>query len=97
MINNVSKYLGFAINSGKIIMGLDDVIKFRKRIGVILYDHDLKENSYKKLMAFVNEKNIKCYKAEEEFNGVSKLQGVKVLAVLDLNLADAIIKIKERS
>lgn len=97
MINNVSKYLGFAINSGKIILGLDDVLKFRRRIGVILYDRDLKENSYKKLMAFTNQKDIKCYSADEEFNEITKLHGVKVLAVLDLNLADAIIKIKERS
>lgn len=93
-MSKISAYVGFAIKSNAIIKGLDDIVKTRKRIGVILYSSDLNMNSETKLQSFVNLKNINIIKLSKESFDELNLVGVKIVAITDPNLSLAIKNLK---
>ena len=91
-MQKILTYVGFAIKSNKKIFGLDDLLKTKKKIGVILYSSSLEPNSYTKLDKFSNINNIKAIKVDPDLFVSLNISGVKVLGITDPNLAKAIIK-----
>lgn len=82
-------YIGFAIKSGKIVYGVDNILQKRKAY-VALLDAVLAENSSKKAIEYLDNKHIPYFVVDLTMY-INK-QNCKAIAVLDEHLADAIIK-----
>lgn len=91
-INKIDCYVHFAVKSGKVIWGIDNLVKSKKRIFIILYDGALGQNSMKDLKKVIDDKNIPSLQLPENYlNTLLKRENVKVLSVLDESLARAIL------
>jgi hypothetical protein len=92
MINKlVQTYINFAIKSGKIIYGADDIIKSKKNRGIILYKETISEKSLNVIKA---KKDVEMIIATEELESIPALAGAKVVFIIDENLSKAILKTK---
>ena len=88
----IKTYIGFAIKSRKIKFGVDDIIKL-KNAELIIVSDSLAESGVKKINGFAEEKNIDLINLKEEiFLEVVPNYNIKVTAIVDKNLADAIKK-----
>lgn len=85
MANKLQTYLGFAIKSGKIVYGVDNILKTSK-IAVVL-TCGLSEKSLKALRAHCSQKYIPL----KQVDGGILPGGAKAVGVIDANLAKAII------
>ena len=92
-MSSFKTYIGFANKSGAIIKGLDDIVKSRKKIYLVLCTADIKENSKEKIEDYSMKKNIPIIKIEREILNELNIGGVKILAITDKHLATAIINI----
>lgn len=90
-MQKIVSYIGFSIKSNQIVKGLDEILKTKKKIGVILTTKNLKDNSFEKLNKHINNKNIIVLEFKPEQFEKFNLVGVKVLGITDKNLAQAII------
>lgn len=92
--NALNSYIGFAIKSRHISIGLENVVGNRKSF-VILYDKSLGKSSMEKLRYYMEKTSIKGYCVTVEDYYPSK--NCKVLGITDKNLASAIIKVMKES
>ena len=91
-INKAKSYLGFAIKSKSIRYGVDDICKL-KRAELIIVSSDLQNSSLSKISNFSIKKNIEILNLSiDDFQNLLDNKSVKVLAILDANLASAIKK-----
>ena len=92
MNSKIKTYVGFAINKGDVIFGLDKIIVSRRRPNLIMLCKTASEKTKKEIKHYCASKNVKlieCFVPVEEL--VSK-QGVKVIALTDENLVNAILQ-----
>ncbi len=95
-ISKIDCYVHFAVRSGKVIWGIDSLIKSRKRIKTVLYDSTLGQNSKKELERYLNTNNVPSLQLPENYlNTLLKRENVKVLAITDDSLANAILNFCE--
>jgi len=90
-MQRLKTFIGFAVKSNSILKGLDDILRSRKKLGVILVSNDIKSNSREKIEAFCKLKYIKLINIDSEILNELNLFGVKILGITDPNLANAII------
>lgn len=90
-MNKIITYVGFAIKSNSIIKGVDDILKTRKKIGLVIYSSELNQNSESKLKNFINKNKIEFKKLIKQQFDEFNLVGVKAFAITDQNLSSAII------
>lgn len=91
-INKAKSYLGFAIKSKSIRYGVDDICKLKKA-EIIIVSSDLQSSSFNKISNYSIKKNIEILKLSiDDFQNLLDNKSVKVLAILDANLASAIKK-----
>lgn len=91
-INKAKTYIGFAIRSRTIKFGVDDICKCKKSELIIVSD-SLQESSMKKVLAFAEKNHIDLLKLSlDDFENLLDNKSVKVVAILDKNLALAIKK-----
>ncbi|MCL2375711.1 MAG: hypothetical protein FWC82_04230, partial [Firmicutes bacterium] len=57
--------LGFAQRAGKLIFGTDNILSYRKKIHLVLYDKSLSPNAVKKLQVIEEERNLNLYTAPQ--------------------------------
>ena len=88
MNNKIVSYIGFAIKSGAVVYGADDILKSKKNSGVILYKKDINEKNLNKIKSKLK---IPCLDCDEELTSFEKLSGAKVIFITDKNLSEAII------
>ena len=86
-MQKIKSYLGFAIKSGNILKGVDQIIENKKIVYVVLYS-SLAENSFSKLNKFVTDNNIKLIKVADEILPV----GCKAVALTDQILSRGIFE-----
>lgn len=88
----VVSYIGFAIKSRKIKYGVDDILKLKKA-SLILVSETLTESGMNKIQNFAANKKIEVIKLNsDEFGKIIQNISIKVTAILDDNLAEAIKK-----
>ncbi len=92
-MDKISTFIGFAIKSNKIVKGLDDLEKTKKRVQLVLYTTDLNENSKQKLDKLTSIKKLQTKEIDPKLLTDINIIGVKVLGVTDVNLASAINKL----
>lgn len=87
--SKIKSYLGFAIRSGKVIFGYDNLFVTKKSPLLILISSTQNEKMTDKVIAYAMERKIKCIKLPfvlEDLLG----RNCKVITVLDRSLSDAI-------
>ena len=92
MNSKIKTYVGFAINKGDVIFGLDKILASRKKPKLIMLCKTASEKTTKEVMHYCANKKVKlieCFTPVEDL--VSK-QGVKIIALTDESLAGAILQ-----
>lgn len=91
-ISKIDCYVHFAVRSGKVLWGVDNLVKSRKPAKIVLYDCTLGQNSKKVLDKLVAERNLCVLEVPENYlNALLKRENVRVLAITDYSLANAIL------
>ena len=91
-MQQIMTYIGFAVKSNHIVKGIDEVLKTKKKIFLIVISNELKGNSKEKLEMFSQNRNIQIKEIGNEVFMNLNLIGVKVLGITDPNLAKALLK-----
>ena len=88
----IKTYIGFAIKSGAVIWGLDNILSGCEKSKLILYDNTLSSTGVRKLTNHINKVNAECIKLPPEYSlsDITGRDNVKLIAVTNANLADAI-------
>lgn len=91
-MGKIETYLGFAIKSNKIIYGLDNIVQYKKAIKLFVLCNTASANLEKESIFYANKKCVKIIKTEQKLETLINKINCKLVAILDRNLADAIIK-----
>lgn len=89
--DKIKSYIGFAIKSRKIKYGVDELLKM-PRTELIILSSDLAENSKKKINSKFEGKTQIIEFKPEVFKFFFGSDSIKVAAITDKNLSEAIIK-----
>jgi len=92
MNSKIKTYVGFALNKGDVVLGLDNIKKCKKPQKLIVMSFDASDKTKKEIKYCCQKYKsvlIECSKPVEEL--VAK-PGVKVFAMSDNNLIKAIIQ-----
>lgn len=92
-INKIDCYIHFAVKSGKVIWGIDNLVRNNKKtVKIVLFDESLGQNSKKDLDRYLEQKNISALALPENYlNDLLRRENVRVLAITDNSLGDAIL------
>ena len=90
-IKKISAYLGFAIKSGKIIFGYDNLFTSKKHPLLVLISADLADKMRIKVIDYCNNMNIVYRELDLTISEIISRDNCKVVAVLDQGLTDAIM------
>lgn len=88
-INKIRSYFGFAVKSGKVVWGSDQILKLKYRIPLVLSSESMPEKISIKIKAICP--NTITVKAEE-LAFITGKDFVKACAVLNESLAKAILE-----
>ena len=91
--SKVETYLGFCIRSRKIVFGVDEIIKQKKGVFLLLADEALGESSLKDIKKAMEKLACPLLLVEKDTLGeLLHRIAVKAVAIKDKNLADALLK-----
>lgn len=88
MNSKIETYIGFAIKKGSVVFGCDNIVRYRKKVYLLLATKTLSPNSLKVLNASAERFSCKV-QLIEDYEFLSK-RNCKALAICDKSLADAI-------
>ena len=92
--NKLKTYLGFAMKSGSLKYGNDNI---SKKARLIIISNDLSNGSLDKLIKRCNQNNVKVRTLNKElFSNLFK-EGVKVVSVENYDLSNAIYQLMEEN
>ena len=92
-INKIKAYLGFAIKSGNIIFGYDNIITTKKKLKLIIVSNTVNNKISTKINDFADSKKIKLINLSElSVEELISRDNCKLIGIVDENLASAIIK-----
>lgn len=92
--NKLISYLGFCIRSGKIVFGVDAIEQYKKRVHLLFADGSIGPNSMKILIKA--KENFSCELLMTTAGALGEWlhrPAVKAVAILDKNLAQAILSV----
>ncbi len=89
MNNKLCSYIGFAIKSGLVYIGVDNI---KPNAEVCLITNNLAENSKEKINNF---KNLKVFEIDQSIFDKMLNAGVKVISIKKSELSKAIVKLLE--
>lgn len=89
-INKIKAYIGFATKSKSICFGVDSIKE--KQVKVIFFSESLSESSSLSLVKVAKKCDCKYFKiSDEEMLSLMNTDKIKAFAILNSNLATAII------
>lgn len=88
-MNKIETFIGFAIKSGAVQYGVDNIIKSGSRIQLVLINGEEETSSKQKIVKFCNRNNIKVKILKEKS---FQLKNVQAIGILNENLATQILK-----
>ncbi len=93
MQSKLGTYIGFAIRSGKVVFGYDNLFKSKKKVILVLYSLDLAEKMQIKLKTFCNDQKIDILPLENpNLSDIIKRDNCKVLGICEPELSKVIAK-----
>lgn len=91
--NKLKSYFGFAIKSGNVIFGYDNLFKSKKAPLLVVISPDLAEKMANKVKIFCDEHKINLLTLENlNLSDIINRDNCKVLGILDLELSKVIAK-----
>ena len=90
MTVKIKSYIGFAIKSGQIVYGVDNILKKKSRL--IIYSDQLGESSAQKLISYAQKLNLPAIKLNDTYIKELVSEGVKALALTNIDLAKATLE-----
>lgn len=90
--NKFEAYIGFGIKSGKVVFGSDKIIESRKNIPLVIFDETANVKVVNKLISLSDYKKFALIKSKILLSELTKRDNVKVIGMIDKNLASAIMK-----
>ena len=88
-LNKIDSYIGFSLRNGTAVLGLDKIEVCRKKIYLIVYSQDLKDNSLKKLTKYATLRDCPMITYDLSFLN----RGCKAIGLCDANLAKAVLNV----
>ena len=89
--NKFEAYIGFSIKSRSIIYGFDNLIKFNKKVPLVIVDESTNVKILNKLLVFCENKGCALIKSKILLSDLTKRDNVKVVGLINKNLVDAIL------
>ncbi len=90
---DASVYLGFAVRSGKIVYGIDNIERCRKRIYALVLCRTASGNLADKAKRFAERRGLPLVVTEEPLEDIIYKSNCKIIALLDGNLAKAVTEV----
>ena len=91
-INKISAYIGFAIKSGSVLYGIDNIINTSKKIQLIIMCNTNNQKVKFKLENYAEKNATKLIETKNiTLNEITHKNNVKVIAILNKNIATAIL------
>lgn len=87
---DASVYLGFAVKAMKVVYGIDNIEKCRKRIYALVLCPTAAVNLSEKLKKFAEKRRLPLIVTKEPLEDMIYKRNCKALALLDENLAKAV-------
>lgn len=94
-INKLRAYVGFAVKSGNIVFGVDQIKACKKQIKLVLACNTLSSNALDKLYRHCSLNNLKLVIIQSPYtlDSIVGRENCKAIAILDEHLAQAIDQI----
>lgn len=90
MKDKLETYLGFAIRSGNIVYGVDNIEAKISKICLVIYDRRLSENGVNKLKNVTKRNQIDTLISETTIDDLINKQNCKAIGITSKDLARAI-------
>jgi len=95
MPGKIEAYLGFSIKGGNVVFGFDALCETTKKVKLVVVCPTVNAKVEQKLIKLCEYKKWTMVKTNAVLGEIIHRYNCKVLAVLDKNLADAILKSDE--
>lgn len=95
MATKIEAYLGFSIKSGSVVFGYDAILETTKRVKLVLVSPTINPKVEQKLTRLCESKKWIMAKTNVGLGELIHRENCKVIAILDKNLANAIVDSNE--
>lgn len=92
-LNKLEALLGFAVKSGKIVFGFDNLCETRKNVKMVIYSPTTNDKVKQKLALLCQHKNWKLVESIENMEDLIHRDNCKVVGLLDVSIVSAILKL----
>lgn len=83
--------IGFAIKAGKVVFGTDAVLRYRKKMPLIVLCYTLADNAVGKITRYA-ERSTVVVSEQNDVASLTHRQGCKAIAITDKQMSEAILK-----
>ena len=94
MNNKIKAMLGFAVKSGKIVFGLDNLLETRKNIKLVVCSPTTSENNKEKLKMLCEYKKWKLVETSEKLEDLIHRDNCKIVGLIDGGMSSEILKLE---
>lgn len=89
-MDKIESYIGFAIKSGKILYGLDNIQNYRKKIHLLLLCPSAGDNLKKETEYLSEKRNLTLITTDVPLEQLTHKMNCKLAAILSYSLAKAV-------
>ena len=90
ILEKLKAYLGFAIKSGKVIYGVDNIEAKANKVAIVIFDDSLSDNSCNKLINIAKRYKLPVYNLDILLDELLGKNNCKAIGILSKDLAKAI-------
>ena len=95
MLNNkLETLLGFAVKSGKIVFGFDNLCETRKNVKLVIYSPTTNDKIKQKLVLLCQHKSWMLAETSDTLESLIHRDNCKVVGLIDKSMIDAILKLE---
>ena len=94
MTNKLESLLGFAVKSGKIVFGFDNLCETRKNVKLVLYSPSTNDKIKQKLVLLCKHKDWSLAETSELLEELIHRENCKVVGIVDKNMSSAILNLE---
>lgn len=94
MVNKLESLLGFAVKSGKIVFGFDNLCETRKNVKLVIYSPSTNDKVKQKLQLLCKHKEWSLVESIEPLEDLIHRDNCKVVGIVDKNMSSAILKLE---
>lgn len=91
-MGNLASYVGFAVKSGKIIYGIDNLLAARKRVHLVVICPTASDNLRKSAERFAETRRVPLIASPQPLEELVFKTNCKLVALLDVNMAKAVME-----